>query len=219
MERITHFVIKDKIASVLREEILNGNLKPGQRLNEKELCEKLGVSRTPLREAIRTLEAEGLVEAIPNKGSRVVSFTIDDVEDIYELRIMLEGKATEKSVERLTEENLRELEEIQAELREAVKNEDWYYVDLLNQNFHRMLFSQGSNEHLIKIVSNLNQFGRLIRVTAFAIPGRSLKVLEEHEEILDAVRQRKAELAKELVSKHLEMAKETLLQHLRNKIE
>lgn len=215
MEKITHYVIKDKIAHILREEILNGNLKPGERLNEKELCEKLGVSRTPLREAIRNLEAEGLLETIPNKGSRVVSFTIDDVEDIYELRIMLESKATEKSVERLTDEHIRELEEIQSELREAVKNEDWYYVDTLNQSFHRMLFSQGSNERLIKIVSNLNQFGRLIRVTAFAIPGRSLKVLEEHEAILEAVKQRNAGLARELVAQHLERAKETLLKHLR----
>jgi DNA-binding GntR family transcriptional regulator len=218
MQQIEQVMTKDKIVAVLREKILDGSFKPGQKLVEKELSDVLGVSRTPLREAIRMLEVEGIVESIPNKGSRVAQMTITDIINIYELRIHLESLAVKKAVPYLTEDIFNNLSSIQDEIRLAVENNDWGMVDLLNRKFHLSFFSPGPNDRLITMVEQLHQIGRIIRISAFSIPGRGLKVLDEHEEILKYAKAGDAEQAGEWMKRHLELAKETLLNHIENKM-
>jgi DNA-binding GntR family transcriptional regulator len=217
MEKVNLFMAKDRVVAILREEILSGNLKPGQKLVEKELSEKLGVSRTPLREAIRMLEVEGLVESIPNRGSRVASITIKDIINLYELRINLEGLATRKSVPYLTKEMFKKLHDIQNQIRKAAADQQWKEVDVLNQKFHALLLSVGDNDRLLALIEQLNQIGRLIRISAFKIPGRANRVIEEHEKILTAAEAKNAELAGTLMEKHLEQARDTLLEHMKDK--
>ena len=216
MQKVVSTLAKDRIAAILREEILTRNLKPGQKIMEKELCEKLGVSRTPLREAIRNLEIEGLVESIPNKGSRVKIMTMKDIVNIFELRIELEAMATRKSVPHLTEEELNNLRTLQTELKEATERSAWKEVDLLNKKFHSTLMSQGSNDRLLAIIEQLHQVGSIIRISTFSIPGRSLKGIEEHEAILQAASEKDADVAAALIKRHLENARDTLLKHLEN---
>ncbi|MCM3716378.1 GntR family transcriptional regulator [Halalkalibacter oceani] len=214
MKKVVSQLAKDRIAAILREEILSRNLKPGQKLLEKELCEKLGVSRTPLREAIRNLEVEGLVESIPNRGSRVKVMTTKDVVNLFELRIELEAMATRKSVPHLTEADIEGLHAIQQELLEATARSSWSEVDALNKKFHSLLRCKGENDRLLSIIDQLYQVGGIIRVSTFSIPGRALKALEEHVDILEAVAARDAERAGQLMYDHLTVARDTLLKHL-----
>ncbi|SEC00803.1 GntR family transcriptional regulator [Paenibacillus sp. GP183] len=214
MEKVNFLLAKDRIAAILREEILSGSLKPGKKLLEKELSEKLGVSRTPLREAIRNLEVEGLIESIPQKGSRVKILTRKDVINVFELRIHLESLATATSVPHLTEIELSQLHDIQTRIREATEQSDWREVDLLNKEFHSMLMSGGDNDRLFAMIDQLHQVGSLIRLSTLSIPGRSYKAIEEHDEILKAALAKNAELASNLIQKHLEIARNTLLSHI-----
>jgi DNA-binding GntR family transcriptional regulator len=214
MEKVNFLLAKDRIASILREEILAGNLKPGKKLVEKELSEKLGVSRTPLREAIRNLEVEGLVESIPQKGSRVKILTRKDIVDVFELRIHLESLATLKSVPNLSDKALNQLQDKQKSIKEATEKCDWREVDSLNKEFHSLLMSGGDNDRLFAMIDQLHQVGSLIRLSTLSIPGRSQKAIEEHEEILKAAFAKDAELASALIRKHLETARNTLLSHI-----
>jgi DNA-binding GntR family transcriptional regulator len=210
---------KDKVLSVLRDSIFSGSLKPGEKLHEKDLCERLGVSRTPVREAIRMLEAEGLVESIPNKGSRVAEISISDVINIYELRINLESMATRKAVPHVTKQVLSQLQSIQSKLSDAVNINEWNEVDYLNQQFHSLLFSAGTNDRLITLVEQLSNYGHMMTISAFAIPGRAQQVVQEHNDILQAVVEGDAEKAGSLMQKHLEVARDNLLAHLNEMIQ
>jgi DNA-binding GntR family transcriptional regulator len=214
MEKVVYLLAKDRIAAILRKEIFNRNLKPGQKLVEKELCEMLGVSRTPLREAIRNLEIEGLVESTPNKGSRVKIMTSKDILNIFELRIELEALAAKKSIPHLTDKILNDLRQLQKELKDATDKSDWNEVDILNRRFHSLLMSKGDNDRLLSMIDQLHQVGSIIRISTFSIPGRSLKGIEEHNEILEAVCNKDKELAGSLIKNHLANARDTLLKHL-----
>ncbi|WP_257215751.1 GntR family transcriptional regulator [Fredinandcohnia onubensis] len=207
---------KDKIASILRNEIIKGNIKPGQKLLEKELCEQLGVSRTPLREAIRNLEVEGLIESIPNKGSRVRTMTIQDIKNVYELRIELEALATKKSVPYLIKEDLDSLFSIQEMLKTATKKATWGEVSELNKKFHNILVSKGDNNLLLSTIDQLHKVSVVISVSNFSIPGRSWNVIDEHSKVIEAVKEKDAELASILMRNHLEAARDSLLNYMSN---
>ncbi|HET7657763.1 MAG TPA: GntR family transcriptional regulator [Bacillales bacterium] len=215
MEKVEQTPVRERIASILREEILSGNLEPGQRLVETELCEDLGISRTPLREAIRMLEVEGMVESIPNRGSRVVMITIEDIQDIYEIRKCLEGMAAKKSAPRMTAATLEKLKRIQKKLLEVMNKEDWNQADLLNREFHSTLYNAGTNRRLISLVEQFNSIGRFIRMSAFSIPGRAEEVLKEHEAILQALEEGDAAKVGALVEYNLQAGEDVLLKKLK----
>lgn len=216
MEKVVSVLAKDRIASILREAILLGKIKPGQKLVEIELCEQLGVSRTPLREAIRNLEVEGLVESIPNKGSRVRTMTIKDIKNIYELRIELEALATKKSVPFLTDNDLDNLSHLQEKIKIASEKRAWGEVDHLNKEFHSTLMSKGGNDQLINIIDQLYKISVIISISTFSIPGRINEVIEEHDKILDACLKKESELTGELMKKHLENARDKILNYVKN---
>ncbi len=216
MEKVESLLAKDKIASILRNEIIKGNIKPGQKLLEKELCEQLGVSRTPLREAIRNLEVEGLIESIPNKGSRVRTMTIQDIKNVYELRIELEALATKKSVPYLIKEDLDSLFSIQEMLKTATKKATWGEVSELNKKFHNILVSKGDNNLLLSTIDQLHKVSVVISVSNFSIPGRSWNVIDEHSKVIEAVKEKDAELASILMRNHLEAARDSLLNYMSN---
>ncbi|HET7629382.1 MAG TPA: GntR family transcriptional regulator [Bacillales bacterium] len=215
MEKVEQTPARERIAAILREEILSGNLAPGQKLVETELCEDLGISRTPLREAIRMLEAEGMVESIPNRGSRVAEITIEDIQDIYEIRKCLEGLAAQKAASKMSPEVLAKLSSIHEKLSSVLRMGNWNEADLLNREFHSTIYRLGSNVRLIALIEQINQIGRFIRISAFSIPGRAEEVIKEHEAILSALKEGNSNKVGTLVEYNLQAGENVLLRRLK----
>ena len=157
--------LRDVVFENLREAIVEGNLKPGQRLMEVQLAEQLGVSRTPVREAIRKLELEGLVVMIPRKGAYVANMSLKDVIDVLEIRSSLEGLAASLSAERITDEDIKTLESI---VEEFEQNVDESNVEALLKNdveFHECIFKSTNNKKLHQLINSLWEQVYRFRVT------------------------------------------------------
>ena len=147
--------LRDVVFENLRSAILEGKLKSGQRLMEVQLAEQLGVSRTPVREAIRKLELEGLVVMLPRKGAYVANISVKDLMDVLEIRASLEGLGASLAAERRTEEDIKNLEEIEEEFEQAVITQD---IDMLLKKdieFHECIFKAANNKKLEKMINSL----------------------------------------------------------------
>lgn len=203
--------LREIVFETLREAIISGVLIPGERLMEIQLAEEMGVSRTPVREAIRKLELEGFVVMIPRKGAYVSGISMKDIADVFELRAALEGLAAGLAAERVTEEELEQLERILVKLGECVQNNDLEQLVELDTEFHDTLFKASRNERLVQIVSNLREQIQRFRTTTLAAPGRMKFAIQEHKKIVEAVSERNVELARALASEHIENAENSML--------
>ena len=206
--------IKSKGQSVfltLEEEILSGSLKPGDTLTEIALSERLGVSRTPLRAAIHALAEEGLVEVIPNKGAVVVGVSLDDLVEIYDIRMRLEGIAASLAAKRISDEALAKLTE-SVELSEfyLTKN-DSDHLKELDSDFHNILYKSSGNRHLCKILSELHRNIRSYRKMSLSVPERLKTSVEEHKKLLAAIKSRDGALAEAIAVEHIRAALDNLL--------
>lgn len=206
--------IKSKGQSVfltLEEEILSGTLKPGDTLTEIALSERLGVSRTPLRAAIHALAEEGLVEAIPNKGAVVLGVSLDDLVEIYDIRMRLEGIAASLAAKRISDEALAKLTE-SVELSEfyLTKN-DSDHLKELDSDFHNILYKSSGNRHLCKILSELHRNIRSYRKMSLSVPERLKTSVEEHKKLLSAIKAHDGELAEKIAVEHIRAALDNLL--------
>ena len=206
--------IKSKGQSVfltLEEEILSGSLKPGDTLTEIALAERLGVSRTPLRAAIHALAEEGLVEVVPNKGAVVLGVSRDDLVEIYDIRMRLEGIAASLAARRISEEALAKLTE-SVELSEfyLAKN-DCDHLKELDSDFHNILYKSSGNRHLCKILTELHRNIRSYRKMSLSVPERLKTSVEEHKRLLAAISSRNEELAEKIAVEHIRAALDNLL--------
>ena len=206
--------VKSKGESVflrLEEEILNGTLKKGDTLTEIALSERLGVSRTPLRAAIHALAEEGLVEVVPNKGAVVVGVGPEDLIEIYDIRMRLEGIAASLAARRISPEALAKLTE-SVELSEfyLMKN-DPDHLKELDTDFHNIIYKSSGNRHLCKILSELHRNIRSYRKMSLSVHDRLYKSVEEHKELLSAIRARDEQSAEQIATKHISAALNNLL--------
>ena len=206
--------IKSKGQSVfltLEEEILNGTLKPGDTLTEITLSERLGVRRTPLRAAIHALAEEGLVEVVPNKGAVVVGVGKDDLIDIYEIRMRLEGIAASLAAKRISKEALYKLTE-SVELSEfyLAKN-DSDHLKELDSDFHGIIYKSSGSRHLCKILTELHRNIRSYRKMSLSIHDRLSRSVEEHKLILAAIKAGNESEAERLAVEHIGAALNNLL--------
>ena len=147
--------LRDVVFENLRSAILEGKLKSGQRLMEVQLAEQLGVSRTPVREAIRKLELEGLVVMLPRKGAYVANISVKDLMDVLEIRASLEGLGASLAAERRNDEDIKNLEELEVEFEEAVRTQN---IDMLLKKdieFHECIFKAANNKKLEKMINTL----------------------------------------------------------------
>ncbi len=195
--------LRGKVFSQLRKQILTGVYKPGESLIEMRLSEELGVSRTPIREAIRQLELEGLVQAIPNKGAVVKGITDKDVEDIYTIRTRIEGLAARWAAEKITDEEI-------LELKEALEFEEFYtakndveHLLRFDSKFHDIIFKASKSSPLTHMLSTFHHYIQSARINSFDTPGRPAKALEEHRAIFEAISRRDPDTAEELTIKHI----------------
>jgi len=205
--------LREMVFESLREAIIQGRLKPGERLMEIQLAEEMGVSRTPVREAIRKLELEGFVVMVPRKGAYVADISVKDIADVFEVRAALEGLAAGLAAERITTEELEELDRALTKTYEVSKH-DLNAIVETDTNFHALIYRASRNERLVQIISNLADQIQRFRATSLAQPGRTKLAIEEHAKIVDAISDRNVELAQTLAREHIELAEQTLLNAL-----
>ena len=203
--------LREIVFEAIREAIINGTLKPGERLMEIQLAEEMGVSRTPVREAIRKLELEGFLVMIPRKGAYVAGLSMKDIADVFEIRGALEGLAAGLAAERITEEEQEELERILVRIGECINSDDLNALIEQDTEFHDILFKATRNERLVQIVSNLREQIQRYRTASLSSPGRMKVALEEHKEIVEAVSERNVEKAQRLAREHIENAENSML--------
>ncbi|NLG78316.1 MAG: GntR family transcriptional regulator [Firmicutes bacterium] len=206
--KVDHNTLSAEAVNRLRVAILKGRLKPGERIIQSKFAKELGMSRIPLREALRQLETEGLIKNEPYKGAVVVDFGKDDVREIYTLRAMLESLATEVATPRLTDEDLARLRQIQDRIISLVQEGDYDEASRVGGDFHMTLYMASGWKRLIEIIRQL--WMRRPHVDLF-LKGRSSVSLRQHEEILGALQERNAWKAAKLVRLHIESAEEALL--------
>ena len=198
-----HYSLSAKVFHSIREDILNGKYQANEELKEKNIGDDLGVSRTPVREALRQLELEGLVHIIPNKGAFVEGVTLQDVKDIYEIRTLLEGLCARWAAERITQEQLEELEEIVFLSDFHYSKENWDQILELDNRFHLLLYKACGSTVLEHILSDYHHYVERVRKNTLSSQGRAGKAAEEHKAILNAVREKNEELAEKLANEHI----------------
>lgn len=203
--------LRELVFESLREAIISGQLRSGERLMEIQLAEEMGVSRTPVREAIRKLELEGLVAMIPRKGAYVAGLSLKDIVDVFEIRGALEGLAAELAAERITEEELEQLERYLVKISDDIENGDLERVVASDTDFHSILYQASRNQRLSQIISNLREQIQRFRATSLSYPGRMKIALEEHRKIVEAISTRDGELACKLAQEHIENAENSMM--------
>ncbi|WP_052344953.1 GntR family transcriptional regulator [Thermocrispum municipale] len=192
----------DKSLEVLRQMILDGELAPGQRLNEVHLSQALGISRGPLREAIRRLAAEGLVEPVTHRGVYVRSFSARELSDFYELRIALETHAVRLAARYAPQERIDELGDMLDET-EHTMDDDTAGAYPANPDFHARLARLAANPPLLQALTEVGRKIKLARARSAHQPQRARTALEEHREILAALSKRDGDKAAALLESHL----------------
>jgi DNA-binding GntR family transcriptional regulator len=187
----------------LRDMIVRGELAPGTKLNERVICERLGISRTPLREAIKRLASEGLVELQPNRGAMVTSLTLDRVRGIFQVMGALEALAGELACVNATDAQLAELRALHFQMRahHARGNLPAYFRE--NQRIHLLIVECSGNDTLVGTYRNLNANVRRARYAANLTRERWDQAVREHDEILDALERRDAPQLQRLLREHL----------------
>ncbi len=195
--------------------ITNGMLNPGERLVEKRVCEEFKVGRTPLREALRQLEAEGYVDVSPNKGAVVRKMSLKEVGDVYDIVALLEGYATEIATKYITPEDRKNLRKIQNECKEAGRSKDYRKWLEKNALFHRYFPRLSGKTYLCNQIDSLRGKNYRYRLFAATIPGRMENHIRAHEEILRAVFKKDARRAGNAMRRHVLYVKEMLLEVLK----
>mgnify|MGYP002516289181 FL=1 len=208
--------LRDVVFENLRTAILEGNLKAGQRLMEVQLAEQLGVSRTPIREAIRKLELEGLVVMLPRKGAYVANMSFKDLIDVLEIRSSLEGLAASLAAERLREEDIADLERVAKEFETSVREADIDNVLKKDVEFHEKIFLMANNKKLYQLITSLWEQVHRFRVTYVSNYDASLSLVDEHNRILEAIKSGDCELAKKYATEHIEIAEQFFMENTIN---
>lgn len=210
--------LRDVVFENLREAILEGKLEPGQRLMEVQLAEQLGVSRTPVREAIRKLELEGLVVMLPRKGAYVADVSLKDIIDVLEIRSTLEGLAAYLAADRITEEGVERLKAIAEDFKQSIERKD-DIEKLLKKDveFHECIFNATNNTKLSQIINTLWEQVHRFRTTYISDFDTSTHLVEEHNNILNAIISGDNELAKKYAIDHIEKAEQFMIEKSMNK--
>jgi DNA-binding GntR family transcriptional regulator len=192
------------IAEELKQAILSGKLAPGEKLAEEQLTASLKVSRVPLREALRHLEAEGYVTFLPNERVVVSKPTSEEIEDYYSITSVLEGLAARLAVERARPEEVARLRELHQLLKEAYKGKNAERYFEANSRFHRFIAELARNERLYHLIDQMRLEMRKTRIVALRLPQRLDYSMREHDQIMDAFLKKNPELAESMVTRHLQ---------------
>lgn len=207
--------LRDVVFNTLRKAILTGQLKPGERLMEVHLANKLGVSRTPIREAIRKLELEGLVIMIPRRGAEVAQITEKSLKDVLEVRRALDVLSVELACERITQEEIKELEEACREFARATGNKDASVIARADVKLHDIIVEATGNRRLKQLVNNLSEQMYRYRFVYIKDQSQHENLIAEHKEIYESILARDKEKAAMAAKIHIDNQEKSILDQIR----
>ena len=208
--------LREVVFNSIRGAIISGVLKPGERLMEVQLAEKMGVSRTPIREAIRKLELEGLVVMIARKGAYVADLSIKNITDVLEVRAVLEGLASGLAALRMTEEEIKDLELTARHFEQAMNSNDVEGVIQTDIEFHEKIFKATRNEKLLQLTNSLMEQVQRFRVMYLNKAIKSTNLIKEHYKIAEAISKRNREMAENIAKIHIQNAEKDMMRLLGN---
>lgn len=209
--------LRDVVFNTLRQAILRGELQPGERLLEIHLANKLGVSRTPIREAIRKLELEGLVLMIPRRGAVVAEITEKSLRDVLEVRRSLEELAVKLACQKIKPEEIEELKEAEKEFEEALKTKDVTVYAEADVKFHDIIYRTTDNQRLIQLLYNFREQMYRYRVEYLKREDSHETLLKEHQYIIEMIENRDEKCAMEAVCAHIDNQVTAVVDTIRTK--
>ena len=179
-----------QIADMLRDMIMTGKLKEGDKVNEGKLCETMGISKTPMREAIRVLSVEGLIRLVPNRGAFVTKPEFEEIAEMFDVMSLLEGFCAREACQKMTSRNFARLEKLHAKLEENFERHDQEEYIRTNNQYHSVVQEIAGNRTLNQIVDGLRKKILLYRFQSLNLPQRFASSIREHRDLLEAFRQR-----------------------------
>ena len=203
MNMNAYLPLRDVVFNTLREAILKGDLKPGERLMELQLASKLGVSRTPIREAIRMLEQEGLAVTTPRKGAEVAKMTLKDMEDVLEIRDALDELAVRIACQKISDEQLKQLEDMKELFEKSTQTGNVKKIAEADVTFHDVIYEATGNPKLVTLLNNLREQVYRYRVEYIKDPKNYPTLIAEHEAILESLKNRDVKNAVEAMHVHV----------------
>lgn len=205
--------LRDVVFNTLREAILKGELKPGERLMELKLADKMGVSRTPIREAIRMLEQEGLAVTVPRRGAEVAKMTEKDMKDVLEIRAALDELAVELACDCIDESGLDNLYVAQEAFEEAIRTADVKKIAQADVEFHDAIYKATGNEKLMILLNNLREQMYRYRVEYLKDDSSYPTLIEEHKQLVNGIKNKEKELVHTVMKNHVSN-QATAVQHI-----
>ena len=209
-----HQTLREKILETIRDAILKGTLKPGERVSEPDLAERFGISRTPIREAFRQLESEGYLQVVPRKGAVVASLSERDIEEFYAIKIILEGFAAKMAAENLTDKDIERLESINERLQKMADEGDVKKFFRVHNEFHEVFIKAAGNEKLYEMINQLVMKFKRLRLASLSQPGRMEGSVEEHRNMIKAFKKHDGDRADGLVRHAATIGAEVLIQSM-----
>lgn len=206
-EKTSSQPLSNSLFSQLQSDILMGVIKNGEKLTEQHICDKYGVSRTPVREALRQLEMQGLIENIPNRGAFVIGFSEQDIDDMYQLRREYEVQAVRWAIERITDEELAQLEETFEFMEFYTMKNDVDKMLNINTSFHQLIYSASHNRMLQHLLASYQLYLKHLKKVPEDTRAYLNQVLEEHRLIFEAFKAKDVEAGAAAMAKHMENSK------------
>lgn len=205
-----NYSLSGRVYKSIRNNILEGFYQPGDELKEKNIGEELGVSRTPVREALRQLELEGLVSIVPNKGAVVVGVSLEDIQDIYEIRALLEGLCARWAANNISDEQITEMDEnlLLSEFHESRGN--YEQLVTLDSQFHEIMYDASGSRELKRVLKDYHEYVLRVRKNSLGAANRAKNSTVEHKKIAEAIKAHDAALAEECARKHIKSTKENM---------
>jgi len=209
LENATHKQLRNFVADQLRAAILEGHFKPGEWLRQEKVAQELGVSQMPVREALKELAAEGLIEHVPYRGVRVIEFAYEDVGDLYDHRAFLEGRAASAAAANISAEEIAELKQLQREMEQNLAPEKLSVYRDLNRRFHHVIFTASRREYLIRTLTQMWAAFPTMLTGNFAatadnpLPERDNPDIHEHHALIDALENHDSAEAERALKAHI----------------
>ena len=213
---IKHRTLSSAIAERLRQEILNGSHASGAQLRQDALAGTYGVSRIPVREALFQLEAEGLVQIVPHKGAIVTTLSAEEINDVFDLRLLLEPRLFRQSIPALVDEDFQRLDEVQLKFAQAIRARDLPAWGSLNAELHAALYSRAKLPQTASIVTGLLQKSDRYTRVQLSSPAAMKRAEREHAELVTLCRNRQVDAACELLTRHIDSVRSDLLRLLKS---
>jgi len=208
-------LMSEEIADVLRENIISGNLNPGEKVNEYQIAKLLNISRPPIREAFRFLAAEGLITLVPRKGAFVLELSIREVKEIYEMKSMMESFAIRLAIHTVEEKKISEIDSILNLMEKNIKENNFKKIQKLNIEFHRKIIEMSKNQKLIHFYESIILPIRKYQRLGLSAPSSWEVSLGEHRDIIKAMRSKNIELAERLTREHTMRATLRVIEQLK----